>query len=116
VVGYASDVERYLAAADLAVTKPGGLTISESLALGCPLLLTRPIPGQEEGNTRVLRTAGAALSATEPREVTLRIEQIFGDPRRLTALRSAARSLGRPHAAASIASAIQQEYLTQAAA
>lgn len=115
VSGYVRDVERYVAAADLVVTKPGGLTTSEVLALGRPLLLTRPIPGQEEGNSRVLCAAGAALSAASPHAVQREVEQVFeGD--RLARLAAAARALGRPRAAEAITAAIGAEYEHTAAA
>ena len=114
--GYVHDIERYLAAASLTVTKPGGLTTSEALALSCPLLLTRPIPGQEEGNTRVLCAAGAAVEATDPTAVTREVERIFRDPGRLNDLSASACAMGRPHAAADIVGTVDREYFSRAVA
>lgn len=117
--GYVSDVERYIAAADLVVTKPGGLTTSEVLAVGRPLLLTRPIPGQEEGNTRVLVAAGTAVEAPTSEAVRRELERVLGEPgarAALNALTSAARAAGRPSAAADVAEAVRREYLRRAAA
>lgn len=111
VHGFVSGMERYLAAADLVVTKPGGLTTSEALALGRPLLLTRPIPGQEEGNVRTLLAAGAALTASEPESVRGALEYALGEPEVLAALAAAARDIGRPDAAARVAAAVQRDYL-----
>lgn len=111
VHGYLTGIERYLAAADLVVTKPGGLTTSEALALGRPLLLTRPIPGQEEGNVRTLTSAGAALAVPEPESLSSALEHALGDPGVLAELAAAARRIGRPDAAARVASAVQREYL-----
>lgn len=116
VIGYTEAIERYVAAADLVVTKPGGLTTSEVTALGRPLLLTRAIPGQEEGNTRVLTASGAALSAPSPREVRDAVERVFGDPALLAKLSACARHVGRPTAAPDIAAAVRAEYLLEAAA
>lgn len=107
--GFVHDLETYLAAADLTVTKAGGLTTSEALALSCPLILTRPIPGQEEGNTRVLCTAGAALFAANLDAVTRAVETVLREPGRLAALAANAGAIGRPHAAAHIVDAIHQE-------
>jgi processive 1,2-diacylglycerol beta-glucosyltransferase len=110
VLDYVPDVERYIAAADAVVTKPGGLTTSEVLALGKPLVLTRAIPGQEEGNTRVLCAAGTALSAPDGASVRQALGRLFAEPGKIEALSAAARAHGRPHAAHTIASAIQREY------
>src|SRR5690606_18909828 len=54
VLGFVDDVPNHMAAADLVVTKPGGMTISESLAAGLPLLLINPYPLQEEANANAL--------------------------------------------------------------
>jgi processive 1,2-diacylglycerol beta-glucosyltransferase len=114
--GFVSDVERYLAAADVVVTKPGGLTTSETLALGRPLLLTRPIPGQEEGNTEALVAAGAALAAPEPEQLERALERVFGEAGMLERLGEAAARIGRPYAAQSIARAVRDEFLVPVAA
>jgi processive 1,2-diacylglycerol beta-glucosyltransferase len=115
VLGYVTGIERYQAAADLVVTKPGGLTTSESLALGRPLLLTRPIPGQEEGNVRTLTEAGAALAAPTPEAVRSALAYAFGEPGVLAGLAESARRIGRADAAARVAAAVRREYLEGAA-
>jgi Glycosyltransferase family 28 C-terminal domain len=61
VVGYTTEMDEYMAAADLLVGKPGGLTSSEALARGLALVIVRPIPGQEERNADHLLEAGAAI-------------------------------------------------------
>jgi len=113
VQGYVDAVERYLAAADVVVTKPGGLTASEALAAGRPLLLARPIPGQEVGNTRALAAAGAALAAPDGRTLREAVERVFGTPGLLGGLADAARRIGRPGAAADVAEAVRAEYLRE---
>jgi len=116
VMGHVNDVERYLAAANIVVTKPGGLTISEVLAVGVPMILTGSIPGQEEGNARVLCHLGAALEARHPAEVTDSVERVFGDATLFRSMQIASRKLARPEASAVIARAVLREYLVSAAA
>ena len=52
--------------ASLLIGKPGGLTSAEAMASGTPMLIIRPLPGQERGNTEMLVRNGAAqrLSVT----------------------------------------------------
>ncbi|MBI3565587.1 MAG: hypothetical protein HY079_10360, partial [Elusimicrobia bacterium] len=61
-----SFVASLLAAADLHVGKPGGMTAAETLAVGVPMILARPLPGQEEANARHLLAAGAAAYGGTP--------------------------------------------------
>jgi processive 1,2-diacylglycerol beta-glucosyltransferase len=61
VVGYTTEMDEYMAAADVLVGKPGGLTSSEALARGLGLVIVHPIPGQEERNADHLLEAGAAI-------------------------------------------------------
>ena len=115
-VGYVDDVRPYLAAADLIVTKPGGLTCSEALALGRPLVLGSAIPGHEEGNREFLTRAGAAVPAETPAEVRAAVVALLASPERLLRMESAARAIGRPRAAHTIAGSIRREYLMKGAA
>jgi UDP-N-acetylglucosamine:LPS N-acetylglucosamine transferase len=69
VHGTVRGMERFLAATDVVAGKPGGLTVSETLAVGRPLLLTRPIPGAEEVNTRAVVEEGAGLCASTEQEM-----------------------------------------------
>lgn len=116
VFGHVCGMERYFAAADVVVGKPGGLTVSESLALGKPLLLTRPIPGAEEENTRAVVAEGAALCAPTQEAMRQQLRRLFTEPGLLEGLSDAARRIGRPHAACTIADLVERDYLHSAAA
>lgn len=111
VLGQVDRVRDFMAAADVVVTKPGGLTISEALALGRPLLLTRGIPGHEDGNVRALLDTGAAEYAPDAGTLHRTTCRIFKSPRILDALAARARAVGRPHAAHSIAGALRREFV-----
>lgn len=114
VYGTVRGMERFLAAADVVAGKPGGLTVSESLAVGRPLLLTRPIPGAEEVNTRAVVQEGAGLCAATPAEMRDAFHRVFAEPGLLERLSCEARRIGRPHAAPDIAAAIRRDYLPPA--
>jgi processive 1,2-diacylglycerol beta-glucosyltransferase len=102
-VGFTTDMDKYMAAADLLVGKAGGLTTSEALARALPMALIEPIPGQEERNADHLLEAGAAIRCNNLPAAAWKIARLLDDPARLTRMRDAARSLGRPDAAATIA-------------
>jgi processive 1,2-diacylglycerol beta-glucosyltransferase len=102
-VGFTTDMDKYMAAADLLVGKAGGLTTSEALARALPMALIEPIPGQEERNADHLLEAGAAIRCNNLPAAAWKIAGLLDDPARLTRMRDAARSLGRPDAAATIA-------------
>jgi processive 1,2-diacylglycerol beta-glucosyltransferase len=97
--GYTERVERLMACADLAITKPGGATTAECLALGLPMIVHAPIPGQEECNANFLLEQGAALKASDLETLAYRIRYLIDHPDKLEAMRARARALGRPHAA-----------------
>jgi processive 1,2-diacylglycerol beta-glucosyltransferase len=101
VLGYASNMHELMAAADLIITKPGGLTTSELLALGKPLFIVNPIPGQEAANSDFLLERGAAAKVNRVEDLPFRIEQLLGS-KRLSEMARAARTLGRPNAACEI--------------
>ncbi len=102
VEGFVDNMHEWMQAADLVVSKPGGLTMAEVLATGRPALLMDPIPGQEQRNTEYLLEAGCAVRAFDPDEAAWKIGRLLGDPARLAELASNARRLGRPRAAADI--------------
>src|SRR5262249_51333873 len=60
-VGFTTEMDQYMAAADLLIGKAGGLTTSEALARHLPMVLVEPIPGQEERNADHLLEAGVAI-------------------------------------------------------
>jgi processive 1,2-diacylglycerol beta-glucosyltransferase len=100
--GFTHQVERLMACADLMITKPGGLTTSECLAMGLPMIVNAPIPGQEERNADFLLEQGAALKAIDEVALRYRIRQLAAQPDKLAAMGRQARSLGRPHAARAV--------------
>ncbi len=99
VFGYVDNVQELMTVSDLLITKAGGVTVSEALAKRLPMLVYRPIPGQEEGNTRFLLENGAALAPRTPAALREALDGLFVDPDRLAAMRQAAAGLGRPDAA-----------------
>jgi processive 1,2-diacylglycerol beta-glucosyltransferase len=90
-----------MAVADLIITKPGGLTTSEALAMGRPLFILNPIPGQEAANSDFLLERGAAAKANRVEDLPYRIGQLLGS-KKLGEMGKVAKSLGRADAAKSI--------------
>ncbi len=103
VLGFTTEMDEWMAAADLLVTKPGGLTTAEALARRLPMVLVNPIPGQEQRNADALLEAGAAVRAGNLEVLAWKVDQLLGDPDRMEALRTAAARAARPHAALQIA-------------
>jgi processive 1,2-diacylglycerol beta-glucosyltransferase len=97
--GHTNQIERLMACADLVITKPGGLTTSECLAMGVPMIVHSPIPGQEERNADYLLEQGAALKAVDTVGLEYRVAELLASPARIAQLRERARALARPHAA-----------------
>ena len=106
VIGFTSEMHELMAAADLLVGKPGGLTTSEALAQGLALVVINPIPGQEERNADHLLEQGAAIRCNNLPVIAWKIDRLLDDPARLSTMQEAARRLGRPVAASEIADAL----------
>jgi processive 1,2-diacylglycerol beta-glucosyltransferase len=98
VLGFVSNMHELMTVADLVLTKPGGLTSSEALALGRPLFVLNPIPGQESANSDFLLERGAAAKVNRTEDLPFRLNQLLGSKQLKDMARAAAR-LGRPHAA-----------------
>jgi processive 1,2-diacylglycerol beta-glucosyltransferase len=101
VLGFVRNMHELMAVSELIVTKPGGLTTSEALAMGKPLFILNPIPGQEAANSDFLLQHGAAEKANRVEDLPFRLGQLLGT-RKLSALAHAAKELGRPNAAMDI--------------
>jgi processive 1,2-diacylglycerol beta-glucosyltransferase len=105
-LGFTTTVERVMSVSDLVVTKPGGLSVSECLARGRPMLLVSPIPGQEERNADYLLEAGAAIKAVDAATLEFKIRGLLAEPARLRAMSEAAHRIARPGAAAKVVALI----------
>jgi len=105
IVGFTDKMRELMSVADLLVTKPGGLTVSEALACGLPMVLINPIPGQEERNADYLLENGAAVKANSSASLTAKVEDLLSSPARMSEMRRRAKRLGRPRAAFAVARA-----------
>ncbi|HGY10127.1 MAG TPA: UDP-N-acetylglucosamine--LPS N-acetylglucosamine transferase [Oceanithermus profundus] len=101
--GLRDDFPEWMGAADWVVGKAGGLTASEALALGLPMVVFDPIPGQEEGNAQFLEERGAAVWIRHGSELRTALTGLIPDLSRRREMAEAARALGRPDAAAAVA-------------
>src|SRR5882724_2638732 len=102
-VGFTTEMDQYMAAADLLIGKAGGLTTSEALARELPMALVEPIPGQEERNADHLLEAGEAIRCNNLPAAAWKIASLFDQPEKLQAMKQAARNMAHPDAARVIA-------------
>lgn len=103
VFGWSDNVPELMTAADLLITKPGGVTVAEALAVGVPMLLTHPIPGPEERHVRFLEQNGVAVQARSLEEIPQLAYQLLSSPEKLAEMGRRAHELARPDAAHAIA-------------
>jgi processive 1,2-diacylglycerol beta-glucosyltransferase len=99
VMGFTKEIDELMQAADLVVTKPGGLTTSEVLARGAVMVIVNPIPGQESRNSDYLLENGAAIKANNIATLGYKINAVLEDSARLDMIRANVRRIARPRAA-----------------
>lgn len=97
--GYINNVEELMSVADLVITKAGGLTVSESLTKKLPMIIYKPIPGQEEENACFLERIGAARLARTEEELEETIQYLLSHPEEIESMRGAAAKALPGHAA-----------------
>ena len=102
VLGFTNEMPQLLRRADLFVGKPGGLSASECMAAGLPMVLVNPIPGQEVRNGDYLMEQGAAVRCNTAATIGWKIDEVLREPGRLQRMQAAALKIGRPGAAADV--------------
>jgi len=99
LLGFTTEMDELMTAADLFVGKPGGLTTSEALAKGLPMVVINPIPGQEERNSDHLLEEGVAIRCNNLPALAFKIDTLLDTPGKLARMAENARALGKPEAA-----------------
>ncbi|WP_219835220.1 glycosyltransferase [Paenibacillus sp. R14(2021)] len=103
IFGYVEAMHELMTLAACIVTKPGGVTLAESLSLGLPIFAYQPVPGQERNNALYLQRKAVAVLIHSPAQLESEIMKLIHDPVRLTHHRVRARKLQEKDAANTIA-------------
>jgi processive 1,2-diacylglycerol beta-glucosyltransferase len=103
ILGFTDKIDELMAAADLVVSKPGGLTTSETLARGSVMVIVNPIPGQESRNSDYLLENGAAIKGINLATLAYKVGALLDDSARLARIRENVARLARPRAAHEVA-------------
>jgi processive 1,2-diacylglycerol beta-glucosyltransferase len=102
VYGFTREMPRIMSASDVLIGKAGGLTVSEALAMGLPLIVHNPVPGQETFNADFLVNYGAGYLARDQDDVISKAGFMSRHPQRIAQMADNARALGRPDAARTV--------------
>lgn len=108
VRGFVDNMSDWLAAADIAISKAGGLAASELLAAGVPTIVPRILTGHETLNANYFASTGAARLVASPDEAVKLASHILADPIEQQAMRQAAQQAAKPNAADDVAQIVLQ--------
>lgn len=95
IIKYTNKIPELMSISDLVITKPGGLTTTESLASGLPIIVINPIPGQEEENAEFLEKKGIAIWLKKHDKIEDELYKILNDPEKLQHMKINARLLAK---------------------
>ena len=95
VLEYTDKVPELMSISDLVVTKPGGLTTTESLASGLPIVVINPIPGQEEENAQFLESKNVAIWIKKNDDVKKILSELFSSNEKMRNMKIHARLLAK---------------------
>jgi processive 1,2-diacylglycerol beta-glucosyltransferase len=114
VFGFVNNVFDYMHASDvLLLSKPGGLTSSEALAAQIPMILVKPLPGQEERNTRYLVSRKAAIRARGEKALAGAVTDVLSSESCRAQLHESMNALRHPDAARAVAQRILELLATR---
>ena len=95
-IPYTEKVAQYLAMSHIVVTKPGGISTSECIAMKKPMVIINPIPGQEERNVDYLIERGIITKAYN--ESSLKYREVLSSPERMEYIATQLENISQPHA------------------
>lgn len=110
---FVNNVDVMMDASDLIISKPGGLTTSESLAKKLPMICLDPLPGQEHKNMCFLTNNGVALSVNNDFSITESLYQFFFEKWRIELMEKAIDEIGKPNSTKSLYEFIIKNYCTE---
>jgi processive 1,2-diacylglycerol beta-glucosyltransferase len=102
VIGFTKEVNKYMQACDLLITKPGGMTITEALISTIPLAIFSAIPGHEEKNAEFLLKHGLAISLSDGKNCKSIIEKLLMSPDELSNIKQNCKKYAKPNSGDSI--------------
>lgn len=106
IMGYTEQINDLMAISSFIITKPGGLTSAEALSKLLPIIIVKPLPGQESLNTQFLLEAGVAQKVNSFIELRSLAEELLSNSTKLAQLREKAKTFGQPDSAIKIAQLI----------
>ena len=110
IYGYVDNVDVMMDAADCIITKPGGITTSEAMAKGLPMIMVNPIPGHEMRNAEFMLNNGLALYATKSFPLDEAVFSLFQHPERINLLRSTIEIYARQNSAKNLCEFLIKNY------
>lgn len=111
-LGFVDFMDDLIAASDVVITKAGGLTVSEILARGTPMIVIDPIPGQEEWNADFVAGSGAGIQLRMIETAPAATVALLHDAARLRGMRKRAKRVGKPNAAFEIVDTVLDNFST----
>lgn len=102
ILEFTSKIPELMSISKFVITKPGGLTITESLVSNLPILIINPIPGQEEENAEFLEQNGAGIWIKENSNIARHLKTLYRQPEILLNMKKNAEELAKPYSTANI--------------
>jgi processive 1,2-diacylglycerol beta-glucosyltransferase len=102
IFGFVQEMHELMAVADAIVTKPGGITLTESIQSLLPIVLFRPVPGQERDNAEYLVAKGAAFIAEDAETLTAILRELLENEPKRSAARESVAALRKQHSTQAI--------------
>lgn len=98
VMGLVDNMHELMAASDVMVSKPGGLSVTEALVSHLPLIFFNAIPGQETHNIRILAEHGLGISGCTITEIAVKLRELRASPDTFAKMREQTKVLAKPDA------------------
>lgn len=108
VLSFTNQVPELMSISDLVVTKPGGMTTTESLASGLPMIIINPIPGQEEENAKFLENKGVGIWIKKDDDISKILSDFLSNPNKLNEMKNNTIFLGHPNSTKDICDILLQ--------
>jgi processive 1,2-diacylglycerol beta-glucosyltransferase len=86
-LGYVEQIDELFRVTDCMITKPGGITLTEATAIGVPVILYKPVPGQEKENALFFEDYGAAIVINRHEDILESVTNLLQDEEKLESMK-----------------------------